>query len=397
MKHVVILGSTGSIGESALAVCRALPGRMQVVGLAAGRQWEQVVAQAREFGVRTIALSDPAAVTACRAAAPTGITVLAGEAGVCELAALPEANLVLCAIVGMAGLKPVLAAVTAGKHVALATKEVLVTAGEYVTRLCREKNVKLLPVDSEHSAIIQCMNGRYGEASLQVDPQAPASWPVGPHIRRLWLTASGGPFARRHDVNFDHVTVEEALNHPRWDMGPKVTIDSATMMNKGLEVMEAHWLFGVPVDRISVVLHPQSIVHSMIEFQDGVLLGQMSRPDMRFAIQYAMTYPEHMDGALPVTNPCAMGPLTFSEPDFQRFPCLDLAREAARRGGTMPAVLNAANEVAVGRFLDRNIRFSDIWRCVERVMNCHQVVAHPDLDAVLQADAWAREIAGRED
>jgi 1-deoxy-D-xylulose-5-phosphate reductoisomerase len=383
MKRVVILGSTGSIGRNALRVAAALPDRIRVVGLAAGRNAAAVLEQARRFGVRRVALLDAGSAALCRREAPEGMAVLEGAEGVAALAAEPAADLVLCAVVGLAGLRPVLAALESGKHVALATKEVLVGAGGIVMDAARRRGVRVLPVDSEHSAMLQCIDGACPGAGGDAD---------GP-VRRLILTASGGPFHGRPETDLDAVTVAQALDHPRWSMGPKVTVDSATLMNKGLELIEAHWLFGLPAERIDIVLHPESIVHSLVEFRDGNVLGQLSLPDMRYAIQYALTWPARVDGGLPGVDLTALGTLTFAPPDGVRFPALGLAREAARRGGTLPAVLNAANETAVQRFLEGTLRFADIWRTVERVMDGHTVVNAPDLDTILAADAWARRRA----
>ena len=396
MKRVVILGSTGSIGENALRVVSELSSHLRVVGLAANRNYERVLEQAQQLGVRHVAIADPEMAQRCRAEAPHGMAVSEGAPGLSHLAALPDADIVLCAVVGMAGLSPVLAAVTHGKDVALATKEVLVAAGHLVMQACRKHGVSLLPVDSEHSAIFQCLDGRGAGGSDKAGGRdgSDACTADGAGVARLVLTASGGPFAGRPEVDFDTVTVEEALNHPRWDMGRKVTVDSATLMNKGLELMEAHQLFGIPVDRIDVVVHPESIVHSMVEFVDGSLMAQMSVPDMRFAIQHALTYPVRMDGGLPKLDLAEIGALQFRAPEPERFPCLGLAREAARHGGSLPAVLNAANEIAVQRFCDGDIPFSGIWEIVGRVMAAHEVVKSPNLADVMTADRWAREKAG---
>jgi 1-deoxy-D-xylulose-5-phosphate reductoisomerase len=275
--------------------------------------------------------------------------------------------------------------------VALATKEVLVAAGAIVTEAAARHGGRILPVDSEHSAVFQCLENR-GQRS-GVRGQKPEAGGQHPEVKRIILTASGGPFALKPDIDFDKVTVSEALRHPRWNMGKKVTVDSATLMNKGLEIMEAHWLFGVPVEKIDVVVHPESIVHSMVEFVDGSVLAQLSLPDMRFAIQYALTYPERVDGRLPALDLAQMGPLHFKEPDEKGFPCLRLAREAARAGGTMPAVLNAANEIAVQKFLDGKTTFSGIGRLVEGVMAQHKVKTKPDWNDMIEADAWARKTA----
>jgi len=385
MKRIVILGSTGSIGESALRVAKALPEHLEVVGLAARTRGDDVLRQAVEFGVRHVAIADPACAATCREQAPAGVEVLSAEVGLEEMAARDDVDMVLCAVVGMAGLKPVLAALNRGTDVALATKEVLVAAGHIVEEACRRSGARLLPVDSEHSAIFQCLQG-HTEADSHV-------W-RSDSVRRLLLTASGGPFFGRADVDFDTVSVDDALNHPRWRMGPKVTIDSATMMNKGLEIIEARWLFDLPVDQIDVIVHPESIVHSMVEFVDGSMIAQLAPPDMRHAIQYALMWPQRMDGGLESIDPVTMGALTFAAPDMTRFPCLALACEAGRVGRTLPTVLNAANEVAVDAFLSKRISFSSIWRIVEQVMQEHQVEQGLELDAVFEADSWARERAG---
>ncbi len=377
-RRLVILGCTGSIGENALRVAEALPDRLEVVGLAAKTNWRRALEIAVRLGVRDLAMEDVKAARDCIAAAPAGMRIRSGPDGLADLAALEEADLVLCAVVGMAGFRPVLAAVERGITVALATKEVLVGGGAIVTEACRRTGAKLLPVDSEHSAIFQCLAG-----------STPAE------VRKLILTASGGPFAFRPDVDFDHVTREEALNHPRWNMGRKVTIDSATLMNKGLELIEASWLFDVPLDRMDVVLHPESVVHSLVEFVDGSLLAQMGPTDMRFAIQHALTWPNRVDGGLKPLDLGSLGALHFHEPDPARFPCLGLAREAARTGGTLPAVMNAANEVAVHLFLENRIRFSAIWQMIESVMERHVNCNVPSLGDILEADGWARHEADR--
>ncbi|TFH17834.1 MAG: 1-deoxy-D-xylulose-5-phosphate reductoisomerase [Lentisphaerales bacterium] len=383
MKKLVVLGSTGSIGENALKVVEALPESFEIVGLAARRNVDRLLEQAARFGVRKIAVADADAAQQCALRAPGGTEVLHGPDGLCELAAHEEADMVVCALVGIAGLQPVLAAVRRGIDVALATKEVLVAAGDLVMAECRHAKARILPIDSEHSAVLQC---------LAASQQAPGTRPK--EVRRIVLTASGGPFGDRADINFDEVTVEQALSHPNWNMGRKVTIDSATLMNKGLEVMEACWLFDIPLDSIDVVIHPQSIVHSIVEFVDGNMLAQMCPPDMRYAIQYALTFPDRLDGSLPPLDLANTGALRFSRPDMSRFPCLALARRAANEGGTMPAVLNAANEVAVDRFLAGMIPFSGIWAAVERTMEQHRKVMNPDLDSIINADAEARKIAG---
>jgi 1-deoxy-D-xylulose-5-phosphate reductoisomerase len=372
----VILGSTGSIGTSALKVARAIPERMEVVGLAAGTRIEDLAAQAKEFGVKTVAIADESKVEALRALVPSGTTVLAGAEGMEELATLAEADMVLVSIVGTSGLRPTLAAIRAGKDLAVASKEILVMAGEIVMREAKEAGVAVLPVDSEHNAIFQCLSG-------QEDNE----------VQRLILTASGGPFRTSETKDLSEVTVEQALNHPTWKMGPKITIDSATMFNKGLEMIEARWLFGVEMGRVEVVVHPQSIVHSMVEFVDGSVIAQMSTADMCFPIQYAVTYPDRVPTGLTPLDFGALSQLNFEAPREDVFPSLRLAREAGERCGTLPAVFNAANEVAVDHFLAGKLPFLGIAELVEGVMQAHQVVASPSLEVILEADLEAREQA----
>ncbi|MCE0522757.1 MAG: 1-deoxy-D-xylulose-5-phosphate reductoisomerase [Methylacidiphilales bacterium] len=375
-KRVVILGSTGSIGESALKVARDIPNRMEVVGLAAGRSAQALLAQAAEFKPRAVALYETPELDAIRGHLPSGTACHGGPEGLIELATMPEADLVLISIVGTAGLAPALAAIRAGKDIAVASKEILVMAGEEVTREAAKHKVAILPVDSEHNAIFQCL---VGEPSR--------------HIRRLILTASGGPFRKTPAAELGKVTPAQALKHPTWNMGRKITIDSATLFNKGLEMIEARWLFGVPMDQVDVVVHPQSIVHSLVEFVDGSQLAQLSHSDMCFPIQYAVTYPDRLPNRLKPLCLAEMGSLTFEAPDPEKFPALRLAREAGAIGGTLPAVLNAANEIAVPAFLDGKIPFPAIWHTVEAVMKRHHNVLHPGLDKILQADAWARAAA----
>ncbi|MEI8140123.1 MAG: 1-deoxy-D-xylulose-5-phosphate reductoisomerase [bacterium] len=377
-KKIVILGSTGSIGENAIRVAAVLPSRLKIIGIASNTSASRLLEQAAELHIKHVAIADPGIAAATRQSSPKNIRLYSGASGVEELAALPDADLVLCAMVGMAGLKPVLAALRQGTDVAIATKEVLVAAGGMVLDCARQNKARLLPVDSEHSAIFQCLEGK------------PAS-----SIRRLILTASGGPFGSNRSIDFDKVTVAQALKHPRWNMGPKVSIDSATLMNKGLEIMEAHWLFGIPYDRIDVVIHPESIIHSMVEFVDGSILAQLSPPDMRFAIQHALTWPDREDGGLPRLDFATLGAMHFETPDLDRFPCLGLARKAAITGGTMPCVLNAANEIAVQAFLDNQITFAGIWHAVEAVMAHHNVIAKPTLDQIYTTDHWSRQEAKR--
>jgi 1-deoxy-D-xylulose-5-phosphate reductoisomerase len=376
MKNIVILGSTGSIGENALRVVAHLSAELRVVGLAAGRRARRLAEQAAAFDCRWAAVADAGCVAELRQALPAGCRVAAGRDELCELVCAPEVDLVLCAIVGTAGLMPVLAAVRAGKTIALASKEVLVMAGEQVMAAARRSGARILPVDSEHSAVFQCLDGRRAA-----------------DVKRLLLTASGGPFRRTPAADLARVTPEAALAHPTWNMGAKITIDSATLMNKGLEIIEAHWLFDLAPDRIEVVIHPQSIVHSMVEFSDGSILAQLGNPDMRLPIQYALMYPERRPGPVSGLDFSIARSLEFEPPDQARFPALRLARQALDAGGTAPAVFNAANEVAVARFLDRAIPFPGIWATVEAALARHVPVAHPTLEALLDADAWARRTA----
>src|SRR6266478_196127 len=330
--------------------------------------------------------------------------IFSGDAGLCEIARMADADMVLVAIVGTGGLRPALAAIQAGKDLAVASKEILVMAGEIVMREARDNRVHVLPVDSEHNAIFQCLEGRIQGSEFRVQneqrlPGSSETCDLKPEpsdlIRRIILTASGGPFRQTPKKDFDSITPKEALKHPTWNMGPKITIDSATLFNKGLEMIEAHWLFGVEMKRVEVVIHPQSIVHSMVEFSDGSVLAQLSHSDMCFPIQYAVTWPERVPNSLPPLDFGKLRQLEFATPRYDDFPALNLARRAGETGGTLPAVLNAANEVAVSSFLARTISFPRIWQIVEEAMNRHTRVAHPDLDAILRADQWARAEAAR--
>lgn len=377
-KRVIILGSTGSIGLSALKVARDLPERMEVVGLAANRQVDVLIEQAKEFKPAAVAVFDENNLSRLKAGVPQGTACFSGAEGLKRLATWADADMILIAIVGTAGLAPALAAIEVGKDLAIASKEILVMAGEEVTQSAAKKGIKILPVDSEHNAIFQC---------LSKEPHC--------HVSRLILTASGGPFRRSTKAEIEKVTPEQALKHPTWKMGRKITIDSATLFNKGLEMIEARWLFGVPITQVDVVVHPQSIVHSFVEFVDGSQLAQLSHSDMCFPIQYAVTWPDRMPNSLRPLNLAEQGSLTFEAPDPDRFPALRLAREAGERGGTLPAVLNAANEIAVPAFLNRKISFPRIWGLVEEVMQQHDVVAHPALDVIINADAWARQTASK--
>src|SRR6266446_1530450 len=391
-KRVVILGATGSIGESALKVARDIPERMEIVGVAANSNAEKLAAAANETRAPFLCLVDETKIEILRRALAYKPRIFSGEAGLREIACLADVDMVLVAIVGTGGLRPALAAIKAGKDLAVASKEILVMAGEIVMREAGDKNVNVLPVDSEHNAIFQCLeSGR----SLGAPKHRGAPTFQSSEVRRIILTASGGPFREKPRKDFDSITPEQALKHPTWNMGPKITIDSATLFNKGLETIEAHWLFGVEMDRVEVVIHPQSIVHSMVEFADGSTLAQLSYSNMCFPIQYAVTWPHRVPNSLPPLDFSKLSRLEFFTPRYDDFPALKLARRAGETGGTLPAVMNAANEIAVAAFLDRQVRFPQIWQTVEEVMNRHASVAHPDLDAILRADRWAREEATR--
>jgi 1-deoxy-D-xylulose-5-phosphate reductoisomerase len=378
MKNVVLLGSTGSIGTSTIQVVNDLPDRLRLVGLAAGNNVELLVEQALRHRPAAISIADPSKAAILRDALGTATEVLSGAEGLVRLATMPGADVVLIAIVGTAGLRPALAAIRAGRDIAVASKEILVMAGEIVMSEARKYGVRVLAVDSEHSAIFQCLDGK----------------PSG-SVRKLWLTASGGPFRMTPTEQMAKVSVQQALQHPSWVMGRKITIDSATLFNKGLEMIEARWLFDIEMERVGVVVHPQSVVHSMVEFIDGSMLAQLSTPDMCLPIQYALTYPERVASDRVKTNLPKLRTLTFEEPDPERFPALALARKAGEVGGTLPAVLNAANEFAVEAFIQGSIGFTRIPEIVRDVMDQHPVTFHPTLDQILEADAWARrEAAG---
>ncbi|MCX6971666.1 MAG: 1-deoxy-D-xylulose-5-phosphate reductoisomerase [Verrucomicrobia bacterium] len=361
-RRVVILGATGSIGQSALKVARDIPDRMEIVGMSAHTNEKALAAAAKDFpGARCV-----------RTHGPDGLERLI------ELATMPEADLVLVAIVGTAGLRPALAAIEAGKDLAVASKEILVMAGEAVMQAAAETGVRILPVDSEHNAIFQCIEGRDISS-----------------IKRLILTCSGGPFRDAPRKEFDAITPERALRHPTWQMGRKISIDSATLFNKALEMIEARWLFGLPISQVEVVVHPQSIIHSMVEFVDGSTLAQMSHSDMCFPIHYAVTWPDRVPNSLRPLDFAALGRLDFESPRRDDFPALDLAVEAGTRGGTLPAVLNAANEIAVDAFLAGKIRFPKIWEIVAKVMAKCPHIDHPGLEQVIETDRAARALASR--
>jgi 1-deoxy-D-xylulose-5-phosphate reductoisomerase len=397
-KRVVILGATGSIGESALKVARDIPERMEIVGLAAKSNAKKLAEAANEVRAESVCLVDKTQIDALGRALDYQPRIFSGEVGLLEIACLTDADMVLVAIVGTGGLRPALAAIEAGKDLAVASKEILVMAGEIVMREARDNGVHVLPVDSEHNAIFQCLEGKRSTLNAQRSTSKTDSsaldvgrWTLDvSDVRRIILTASGGPFRETPRKDFDSITAEQALRHPTWNMGPKITIDSATLFNKGLEMIEAHWLFGVEMKRVEVVIHPQSIVHSMVEFADGSTLAQLSHSNMRFPIQYAVTWPDRVPNSLPPLDFSKLSKLEFFAPRYDDFPALNLARRAGEIGGTLPAVMNAANEMAVAAFLDRQVRFPDIWQIVEEVMNRHKSVAHADLDAILEADQWAR-------
>jgi len=376
-KSLSIIGSTGSIGRSALEIVDLHPEKFEVTALAAYRNSRLLFEQCRKYRPKVAALYDPEAADELTRAR-TGLRVLTGMDGVIEAACHPDTDLVVSAISGAAGLLPTYHAIRAGKDIALANKEALVTAGELLIPLSREHHTRLIPIDSEHSALNQCLRGDRIE-----------------DVKRLVLTASGGPLLDRSKTELETVSVEEALNHPTWNMGLKITIDSATLMNKGLEVIEAHHLFGVPPDRISVVIHPQSLIHSLVEFIDGTFLAQMSITDMKSPILYALTYPERSESRLPSLNLCRLPGLEFREPDPDRFACLRLAYEALQAGGTCPTVLNAANEIAVERFLKGEISFPGIPRLIEDILSRHRVSPIDDLQTVLDTDRRTREEARR--
>lgn len=381
MKNVVLLGSTGSIGTSTIKVAEDLPDQIRLVGLAAGGNVDLLMEQTVKFKPEAVSIRDSKTAVDMQGALGTATQVYSGNDGLLKLATLESADIVLVAIVGTAGLQPALAAIRAGKDIAVASKEILVMAGDLVMAEAKKYGVRVLAVDSEHSAIFQCLDGKANES-----------------IRNIWLTASGGPFrdaTKWPKSCFPEITVEKALKHPSWEMGRKITIDSSTLFNKGLEMIEARWLFDIEMERVQVVVHPQSVIHSMVEYVDGSFISQLSSPDMCLPIQYALTYPERAPSRRVETNFAKIGQLTFEEPDVDRFPALALAREAGEIGGTLPAVLNAANEIAVDAFCDRKIRYDQITATVAQTMSRHEVVQYTELEQVLEADSWARGEAER--
>ncbi|MGD8512949.1 MAG: 1-deoxy-D-xylulose-5-phosphate reductoisomerase [Deltaproteobacteria bacterium] len=378
MKRLAILGSTGSIGRNVLRVVEQFPDEFSVVALAAGRNTDLLGEQLKRFSPQVaVVLDDVLARQVREVLVPEGhVEILHGADGYEAAATLHSADLVVSAMVGSAGLLPTMAAIEHGKTVALANKESLVMAGEILTQTAREKGVAIIPIDSEHNAIFQCLVGHRRE-----------------DLKQILLTASGGPFLDKPTEDLDDITPEVALCHPTWDMGPKVTIDSATLMNKGLEVIEARWLFDVPLERIQVVIHPESIIHSMVVYRDGSVMAQLALPDMRIPIAYALSYPERLDLGLSSPDLFKLGALTFREPDLEKFACLALAIQACRMGKTYPAVLSAANEVAVGAFLDHRIGFGHIAETIKETLAKHEPVPKPGLSDILSADTWARRTA----
>ena len=373
MKKISILGSTGSIGVNTLDVIDRNPGKFEVWGLAAGNNFEVLAQQTRKFKPKIISLHNTSRLGELSALlGDQKVEIVAGEAGATQVATLPEVDLVVSGVVGCAGLVPTYAAVNAGKTLALANKETLVVAGELILKAAEGK-CDIIPVDSEHSAILQALNGENRD-----------------RIKRIILTASGGPFRTYSLEQMEHVTVKDALNHPNWDMGNKITIDSATMMNKGLEYIEAKWLFGLET-QVDIIVHAQSIVHSMIEFVDTSIIAQLGIPDMRVPIAYALSYPDRVDCTLASLDLSALSKLTFEPPDYTRFPCLQLAKDAMDIGQTMPAVLNGANEIAVEAFLDEQIPYKDIPEMIRMAMQNHDARPITCIEDVLEADRWARE------
>ena len=376
-KQLSVLGSTGSIGVNALNVVRSFPDQFKLKYLSANSQADLLIKQAKEFSPSSVVIGDETLFDIVREALPS-IEVLKGREGLLELASRDDVDTMLNGIVGSAGMEPTIHSINAGVDVALSNKESLVMAGDLINKLLVEKGVNLYPVDSEHSAIWQCL---VGEAEAD--------------IKRLIVTGSGGPFRTTPETEFKDITVEQALNHPNWAMGRKITIDSATLMNKGLEVIEAYWLFHLPVEKINIVIHPQSIIHSMVEFVDGSVKAQLGLPDMKIPIQYALSYPRHFPQAWEQLDLAKIGSLTFEEPDFNKFKCLQLAFDALEGGGSLPVVLNVANEEAVYRFLDGDIPFTTIPELITNAMNAHDFLEHPSLDDILALEKWTQAFIKR--
>jgi 1-deoxy-D-xylulose-5-phosphate reductoisomerase len=375
-KNIAILGSSGSIGKNSLEVIANFPDQFKVSYLTVNKNIDALYEQVQRFKPRGVVVLDECSASACKKRVNGTTEVLVGEEGLEEIVQRDDVDVVISSLVGFAGLKPTINAIKAKKKIALANKETLVVAGEIIMRLVEENGVTLIPVDSEHSAIFQCL---VGESNSQID--------------KIILTASGGPFLSTTKDELRRVTIQQALNHPNWKMGNKITIDSATLMNKGLEVIEAHWLFGLPADKIEVVIHPQSIIHSMVEFIDGSVKAQLGIPDMKIPIQYALTYPERALSKFVRIDFPKLKEMTFFEPDLDRFQCLQFAFDALHTGGTMPAALNAANEIAVERFLDRKISFLQIPETICRTMEQHTSKSSPTLEDIIEADSSARTFA----
>jgi 1-deoxy-D-xylulose-5-phosphate reductoisomerase len=376
MKHLSILGSTGSIGTNVLNIVAMFPQEFDVKALAAGKNVELLARQIEQFHPDVVAVFDEQRAQELKDHLPPGtaVDVIYGDDGYRAAAAHAAADMTVTALVGAAGLQPTLAAIDAGKTIALANKETLVMAGDHVIKAAAAKGVAILPIDSEHSAIFQCLQGQRQE-----------------DVDKILLTASGGPFLNKPKAEFKDITIEDALNHPNWQMGRKITIDSATLMNKGLEVLEARCLFGISHQMIEVVIHPQSVIHSMVAYKDGSVIAQLGIPDMKGAIAYALSYPQRLPLQQPLPQFNAHQTLTFQEPDLKKFPCLAMAFEACEAGGTLPSVLNAANEVAVHAFLDRQIKFVDIVTVIRQTIDRHPVISDPELSEIMAADQWARE------
>ena len=372
MKNLAILGSTGSIGTQTLEIVRQLPDEFKVVGLTSNKNHELLLKQIKEFKPKAVAIMDKSKAddllnfSSCQ--------VYSGIEGLNKIACLSEADTVVNSLVGSVGIEPTYNAIRLKKNIALANKETLVAAGSVIMEEVKKNDVSLMPIDSEHSAIFQCLNGEEIK-----------------NVNKITITCSGGPFRKYTSKQLENASLNDALNHPTWSMGSKITVDSATLMNKGLEVIEAHWLYGIGYENIKVVIHPQSIVHSLVEFHDKSVIAQLGMPDMKIPIQYALTYPKRLQGMAPSLDLAKTSTLDFSEPDFEKFPCLQYAYEAGKTGGTLPAVMNAANEVAVNSFLNNKIRFLDIQRLIKKMMDEHNSIRNPSLKEILENDRKARE------
>ncbi|GAF09725.1 1-deoxy-D-xylulose 5-phosphate reductoisomerase [Paenibacillus pini JCM 16418] len=378
MKKISVLGSTGSIGTQTLDVVSKHPEHFQIEGLAAGTNVDLLLEQIHQYHPKKVSVASKQLADQIKEKIPSGVELFHGNEGLIEIAANTDAEMVITAVMGSVGLHSTLAAIEAGKQIGLANKETLVTAGHIVTSLAEKRGVKLLPVDSEHSAIFQCLNGENRR-----------------DLASITLTASGGSFRNRSREELTHVTVEDALKHPNWSMGAKITIDSATMVNKGLEVIEARWLFDLPYEQINVLLHPESIIHSFVEFKDTSIIAQLGNPDMRVPIQYAMTYPERWPSPSKSLSLAEIGKLHFHEMDYERFPCLRLAFECGKIGGTATTAFNAANEVAVSRFLRKEISFLQIEDIIQRVLGMHDNISYPELGSIEECDRLTRERAAK--